>query len=33
MGLFGSKEDPEDLIYDAMGMMDKGQPKIGRAHV
>ena len=27
MGLFGSKEDPEDLIYQAMALLEKNQPK------
>ena len=27
MGLFGSKEDPEDLMYHAMSLMEKNQPK------
>ena len=27
MGLFGSKEKPEDLMYKAMAMMEKNQPK------
>ena len=27
MGLFGSKENPEDLMYNAMSMMEKNQPK------
>lgn len=27
MGLFGKKEDPEDLMYEGMGMMEKNQPK------
>ncbi len=27
MGLFGSKEDPEDIMYHAMSMMEKNQPK------
>ena len=27
MGLFGSKEKPEDLIYKAMEMLQKGNPK------
>jgi len=28
MGLFGSKENPEDLMYNAMSMMEKNQPKV-----
>ena len=27
MGLFGSKEKPEDIKYNAMSMMGKNQPK------
>ena len=27
MGLFGSKENPEDLMYNAMTMMEKNNPK------
>ncbi len=27
MGLFGSKEDPEDLMYHAMSLMERNQPK------
>ena len=27
MGLFGSKENPEDLMYHGMSMMEKNQPK------
>ena len=27
MGLFGSKEDTEDLLYNAMSLMEKNQPK------
>ena len=27
MGLFGAKRDPEDMMYDAMALMDKNQPK------
>ncbi|MFB5608206.1 MAG: tetratricopeptide repeat protein, partial [Candidatus Nitrosomaritimum yanchengensis] len=27
MGLFGTKEDPEDLMYHAMSLMEKNQPK------
>ena len=27
MGLFGSKEDPEDLMYHAMSLMESRQPK------
>ena len=27
MGLFGSKEKPEDIKYNAMSMMEKNQPK------
>ena len=27
MGLFGSKEKPEDLMYHGMALMDKNQPK------
>ena len=27
MGLFGSKEKPEDLMYNAMALMQKNQPK------
>jgi len=27
MGLFGSKINPEDLVYHAMSMMEKNQPK------
>jgi hypothetical protein len=27
MGLFGSKEDPEDLMYQAMSLMERNQPK------
>jgi len=28
MGLFGSKVNPEDLMYNAMSMMEKNQPKV-----
>ena len=28
MGLFGSKQNVEDLLYDAISMMDKNQPKV-----
>ncbi len=28
MGLFGSNKDPEDLIYEAMSLMERRQPKI-----
>ena len=27
MGLFGSKENPEDIRYNAMSMMERNQPK------
>ena len=27
MGLFGSKEKPEDIMYNAMDMLEKNQPK------
>ena len=27
MGLFGKKEDPEDLMYQAMTFLEKNQPK------
>ena len=27
MGLFGKKEDPEDLMYQAMAFLEKNQPK------
>ena len=27
MGLFGSKEKPEDLMYQGMALMDRNQPK------
>ena len=27
MGLFGSKVNPEDLMYQAMSMMEKNMPK------
>ena len=27
MGLFGSKENPEDLMYHAMSLMERNQPK------
>ena len=27
MGLFGSKENTEDLMYNAMSIMEKNQPK------
>ena len=27
MGLFGSKEKPEDLMYNGMSLMEKNQPK------
>ena len=27
MGLFGKKEDPEDLMYQAMTFLEKSQPK------
>ena len=27
MGLFGSKEDPEDLMYNAMSFIERNQPK------
>jgi len=27
MGLFGSKEDPEDIMYHAMSMMEKKSTK------
>ena len=27
MGLFGSKEDTEDVLYNAMSLMEKNQPK------
>ncbi len=27
MGLFGSKENPEDMKHDAMSMMERNQPK------
>ncbi len=31
MGLFGSKENPEDLMYNAMSMMEKNQTKVAIA--
>jgi hypothetical protein len=27
MGLFGSKENVDDLLYNAMSLMEKNQPK------
>ena len=27
MGLFGSKEKPEDLMYQGMSLIDRNQPK------
>ena len=27
MGLFGSKENPEDMKHNAMSMMERNQPK------
>jgi hypothetical protein len=27
MGLLGSKENPEDLMYHAMSLMERNQPK------
>ena len=29
MGLFGSKDNIEDLMYNAMSLMEKNQPKGG----
>ena len=31
MGLFGSKENVEDLLYNAISMMDENQPKVAIA--